>query len=343
MKVSTPDRICARCILSAAFPGVQIGDDGLCSTCRSAPTIEEMGRVRDALRRETKLVLERDRGSGSYDCLVAFSGGKDSTFVLQLLVREYGLRCLALTVDNGFLSEQALKNCDTVTTALGVDFILVKPSPAFMTTMYGRSVTTADIHAKSAVRRASAICNSCINLINNIAVVTALEKSIPTIAGGYLGGQVPKDAAVIRLDFAAHLKARESTMKKYEDTFGSEARRYFGIDPSVIERSALSHLNVINPMLTMDVSEASILQSIRKLGWTRPRDTGKQSSNCRLNDLGIFIHHQQHGFNPYTAEIAEQVRFGLMSRSEGIRRAFSIPKASQVSTQAKQVGVDLNA
>ena len=179
--------------------------------------------------------------------------------------------------------------------------------------------------------------------INNIAVVTALEKNIPTIAGGYLGGQVPKDAAVIRLDFAAHLKARESTLKKYEDTFGAEARRYFGIDQSVIDRSALSYLNVINPMLTMDVSESSILQSIRKLGWTRPRDTGKQSSNCRLNDLGIFIHHQQYGFNPYTAEIAEQVRFGLMSRSEGIRRAFSIPKPSQVSTQAKQVGVDLNA
>ena len=299
--------------------------------------------MREKLRVETKSILENHRGTGSYDCLVAFSGGKDSTFVLQLLTREYGVRCLALTIDNGFLSEQALENCRIVTTALEVDFILFKPSSRFMNNMYERSVSSADVHAKSAIRRASAICNSCINLINNIAVVTALEKNIPTIAGGYLGGQVPKDAAVIRFDFATHLKAREATLKKYEETFGSAARRYFDIDPRIIERSALPYLNVINPMLTLDVSETDVLQSIRQLGWTRPQDTGEQSSNCRLNDLGIFIHHQQHGFNPYTAEIAEQVRYGLMSRDEGIRRMSFIPDAADVSEQAAQVGVELNA
>lgn len=342
MKVSTPDRICARCVLSPSFPGIQIGDDGLCNICRSAPSIEEMARVRDLLRLETQRVIENRRGEGRYDCLVAFSGGKDSTFVLQLLVREYAVRCLALTVDNGFLSPQALKNCHRVTEGLGVDFILFKPSPAFMNTMYERSLTKAGIHARSAITRASAICNSCINLINNVAVVTALEKNIPNIAGGYLGGQVPKDAAVIRIDLAAHMKARESTLKKYEENFGVDARRYFAIDQDVIDRSTLGDLNVINPMLTLSVSEEEILDSIKELGWVRPRDTGEQSSNCQLNDLGIFVHHQKHGFNPYTAEIAEQVRFGLMSRSEGIRRAFSIPDEAQVSKQAKQLGFDLN-
>jgi predicted PP-loop superfamily ATPase len=299
--------------------------------------------VRESLRRETRLVIENRRGDGRYDCLVAFSGGKDSTFVLQLLVREYGARCLALTVDNGFLSAQALKNCHRVTASLEVDFLLFKPSPKFMTTMYERSLTNPAIHARSAITRASAICNSCINLINNVAVVTALEKNIPTIAGGYMGGQVPKDAAVIRIDFPAHLKARESTLKKYEENFGVAARRYFGIDQDVIDRSALSDLHVINPMLTLGVSEGEVLDTIRQFGWVRPKDTGEQSSNCRLNDLGIFMHHRQHGFNPYTAEIAEQVRYGLMSRSEGIRRAFSIPEAAQVSKQAKQLGIDLDA
>ncbi len=342
MKVSTPDRICSRCVLSAVFPGIQIGDDGLCSICRSAPTIEEMAGMRESLRLETRKVLENRRGDGPYDCLVAFSGGKDSSFVLQLLVGEYGARCLALTVDNGFLSTEALKNGHRVTASLEVDFLVFKPSPAFMTNMYGRSAVNPDIHSRSAITRASAICNSCINLINNVAVVTALEKNIPTIAGGYLGGQVPKDAGVIRIDFSAHAKARESTLRKYEEQFGAAARKYFGIDPGVVERSSLNELFVINPMLTLAVSEDEILDSIRGIGWVRPRDTGEQSSNCRLNDLGILIHHRQHGFNPYSAEIAEQVRYGLMSRSEGLRRVFSIPEPSRVSPQARQVGIDLD-
>jgi hypothetical protein len=301
-----------------------------------------MAGIRESLRRETRKILETRRGEGPYDCLVAFSGGKDSSFALQLLVREYGVRCLALTVDNGFLSAETLRNCHRVTAKLEMDFVLFKPSPAFMTNMYGRSASSPEIHARSAITRASAICNSCINLINNVAIVTALEKNIPNVAGGYLGGQVPKDAAVIRVDFAAHAKARESTLKKYEEHFGAAARRYFAVDPDLVARTSLEELFVINPMLTLAVSEDEIYDTIGRIGWIRPRDTGEQSSNCRLNDLGIFIHHRQHGFNPYSAEIAEQVRYGLMSRSEGLRRVVMIPDASLVAPQAKQVGIDLN-
>jgi predicted PP-loop superfamily ATPase len=343
MKASAPDRICSRCILSSSFPGVQLGDDGVCNICRSAPAVEEMDAVRNSLRDAMRSVIDASPGRSRYDCVVAYSGGKDSTFALQLLVREYGARCLALTVDNGFLSEQALENGHRVTSALEVDFLLFKPSPTFMNRMYRTSATTPGIHARSAITRGSAICNSCINLINNIAVITALEKNIPTIAGGYLGGQVPKDAAVIRIDLASQLAARKTTLEKYESHFGPEARRYFDIDPELLQRSTMPHLNVINPMLTLSVSESQIIDTIRPLGWERPADTGAQSSNCRLNDVGIVMHHRQHGFNPYTAEIAEQVRYGLMSRDEGLRRAAEIPDPADVTQQAMQVGIDLNA
>jgi tRNA(Ile)-lysidine synthase TilS/MesJ len=343
MKESVPDGICTRCILSSSFPGIQVGNDGLCNICRSAPSIEEMAGVRQSLRESMRSAIDAGRGAGNYDCVVAYSGGKDSTFVLRLLAQEYQARCLALTVDNGFLSEQALANCNHVTTALEVDFMLVKPTSSFMNTMYQKSAATPGIHSRAAITRGSAICNSCINLINNVAVVTALEKDIPTIAGGYLGGQVPKNAAVIRIDLPSHLKARESTLKNYEENFGPAARQYFGINPTLLRRSGLSHLNVINPMLTLDVSESEIIETISSLGWIRPQDTGSQSSNCRLNDVGILIHHRQYGFNPYTAEIAEQVRYGQMPREEGLRRASSIPQASEVLQQAAQAGINLNA
>ncbi|MGH7485471.1 MAG: hypothetical protein ACREMY_07690, partial [bacterium] len=154
---------------------------------------------------------------------------------------------------------------------------------------------------------------------------------------------LPKEASFKRDDFASHAKARESTLHKYEASFGSEARRYFSMDSELVRRSTLKHLNVINPMLTLSVSEEELIDTISPLGWSRPKDTGAQSSNCRLNDVGIVIHHRQYGFNPYTAEIAEQVRYGLMSREEGLRRASSIPDASEVADRARQAGIDLNA
>ena len=60
-------------------------------------------------------ILEASRGTGAYDAIVAFSGGKDSSYTLKLLVEDYGLNCLAVTIDNGFISEGAFKNCRTIT------------------------------------------------------------------------------------------------------------------------------------------------------------------------------------------------------------------------------------
>jgi len=53
----------------------------------------------------------RDQRKGSYDIVVAYSGGKDSTFILDLLKSVYKLHILALTFDHGFVPPMRLKIC----------------------------------------------------------------------------------------------------------------------------------------------------------------------------------------------------------------------------------------
>ena len=38
---------CQRCILPETFPGVEIGEDGICQVCREAPPIVDMEKRRD--------------------------------------------------------------------------------------------------------------------------------------------------------------------------------------------------------------------------------------------------------------------------------------------------------
>ena len=68
-------KICNNCILPETFPGIRFDENGVCNFCREF------------------------KGKGSYDCLMAYSGGKDSTYTLWILKKKYDLRILALTFD----------------------------------------------------------------------------------------------------------------------------------------------------------------------------------------------------------------------------------------------------
>ena len=94
-------------------------------------------------------------------------------------------------------------------------------------------------------------------------------------------------------------------------------------------------------MLTELVSEEDIVEEIGKLGWKRTTDTGQNSSNCLINDLGVAVHYSKYGFYPYLMEIAEQVRNGTMTRKRGIEKAYSIPGKSAVEPLAAKIGLIL--
>src|SRR5262249_9100880 len=183
---------------------------------------------------------------------------------------------------------------------------------------------TSPVHTKAALTRASSMCNSCINLINNHMVRLALEKSVPIIAGGYIGGQVPKDSVIMLMDLDVQARFRSEALKRYLKNFGPEAERYSGLNEELVKRSRIRKLNIVNPMLAFGVSEDQIIAEISKLGWKKTADTGSNSTNCLLNDLGIAVHYKQHQYNPYVNEIAEQVRTGLMSRGGGLPKVGDI-------------------
>ena len=176
---------CKNCLIPSNFPGVYFDKNRICNLCNASVVPENIKKHKHMLFQLMGKEIEKRKQKEGYDCVVAYSGGKDSTYTLKLLIEEFGLKCLAVTVDNGFLSKLAIENGNRITDKLGVDYLINKPSNSFMLNMYNKSVKDEKIHSKASIKRASSICNSCINLINNIMIKIALEKNIPMIAGGY--------------------------------------------------------------------------------------------------------------------------------------------------------------
>lgn len=330
-------RRCRRCLLPEAFPGLRFDETSLCDICQSVPPTDVLDARRSGILRAMEAAVDANRGAQPYECVLAFSGGKDSSYTLKLLVEQYRLRCIAITIDNGFLSADTLTNCRAVCGALGVDHVLFTPNRGFMEKMYRTSAVREEVHSPSAVQRASSICNSCISVVNTHILQKALELGAPLVAGGYLGGQLPRDGSVITIRPGHMAKIRAAAVDRFVQFFGEEARLYFELSRAAAETGR--EITVLNPMLGLSIREDQIIAGLVPLGWKRPVDTGITSTNCRLNDLGVYLHSRRHGFHPYALEIAEQLRHGLLTREEGLAKLETLPTREDVAWLADRIGV----
>jgi N-acetyl sugar amidotransferase len=117
-------RVCSRCIMDTTDPEITFDADGACSHCARFAEVRQhlVGPPEERSERLELLVADmRAAGRGhDYDCVIGLSGGVDSTYVAYL-VKQLGLRPLAVHLDNGWDSELAVKNVEQIVTRLGID------------------------------------------------------------------------------------------------------------------------------------------------------------------------------------------------------------------------------
>ncbi|MBI2524604.1 MAG: N-acetyl sugar amidotransferase [Candidatus Rokubacteria bacterium] len=126
-KILNDLRRCVRCLLPETHETILFDREGVCNVCRQ---IEDKKAKVDwaAKEREFVQLLDAYRGGHSYDCIVPFSGGKDSTFTLYHLVTHHKLKPLVVTFDHGFMRPRTLENNDRTLKKLGVDYLKFRPN-----------------------------------------------------------------------------------------------------------------------------------------------------------------------------------------------------------------------
>ncbi len=100
---------------------ISFDEAGVCATCRQIEFKQEKIDW-DKRREEFMAIADEYRGKGPYDCIVPFSGGKDSTFTALALARDFGLRPLIVSYDHGFYRPQVLLDTERTIKKLGVDY-----------------------------------------------------------------------------------------------------------------------------------------------------------------------------------------------------------------------------
>lgn len=112
---------CTKCILPETFPFIDYDHNGVCSICKNyvkknnSKSIEEL----------KKLVEPYRKINGQPDCLIPFSGGRDSTYTLHIVKNILKMNPIAFTYDWGMVTDLARRNIARVTGKMGVENIIV--------------------------------------------------------------------------------------------------------------------------------------------------------------------------------------------------------------------------
>jgi N-acetyl sugar amidotransferase len=115
---------CTKCILDLKDdPAISFDEHGICNYCNYYESRSKSSWVKKDRAGEFKSLITDIKNAGlnkHYDCIIGVSGGVDSTYVAYL-VKQQGLKPLAVHLDYGWNSELAVANITNTLNKLGID------------------------------------------------------------------------------------------------------------------------------------------------------------------------------------------------------------------------------
>lgn len=307
--VEHDEEFCVRCGISNRHPAAQLDDEQVCKICRIYEA--EAQRARDYFRTlddlaeivDTIVASRASREPGAADCMMLLSGGKDSTFALCQVV-DLGLKPLVFTLDNGFISQGAKDNMKRVTDHLGLE--LIEGTTPAMNAIF-----------RDSLNRFSNVCNGCFKTIYTLSLKIARDRGIRHIFTGLSRGQI------FETRVADLFRQGEFDIDRIDSMIIDARRAYHRADDAVSQLMDVSHfdddsvftdIEYVDYYRYTDVELSEMLVYLdERVPWVRPADTGR-STNCLINEAGIFVHKQERGFHNYSLPYSWDVRLGHKER-----------------------------
>ncbi|MDN3204392.1 amino acid adenylation domain-containing protein [Algoriphagus sediminis] len=326
----TPEFYCRNCGLPSNYPDATFNDEQVCSLCESFDDYQRnvSSYFKSIENLKSEITGLGDGRNTQYDCLMLLSGGKDSSYALAKLV-ELDLKVLAFTLDNGFISDNAKANIDHLTKQLRVDHV------------YG---TTEAMNAifRDSIERHQNVCNGCFKTVYTLSTKLALDKNIPVIVTGLSRGQF------FETRLTEELFVKEDFDPTDIDNIILEARKSYHrtkdavseyLDVSLFENDEVfDKVSFVDFYRFSDVSLSEMMDYLEnKIGWKRPEDTGR-STNCIINDLGIYVHKKRKGYHNYAFPYSWDVRVGHKKREETIDELNDYLSQEEIDQLMEEIG-----
>lgn len=344
-----PDlRRCTRCILPETMPFIRFDDEGVCNYCHHY-------RRRNIPRPKEELfdLVEPYRRADGNECIVPFSGGRDSCYALHLIVNELKMRPVTYTYDWGMVTDLGRRNISRMSSELGVENIIVaadirkkraninKNLRAWLKSPHLGMMSILTAGDKHFFKHVETMKNQT-GIGLNLWGINPLE--VTHFKAGFLG--VPPDfeeervyshGAMKQLRYQGlRLKAMVQSPGYFNsslwDTLSGEYYRSFG------EKTDYFH---IFDYWRWD--EQTINVALDRYEWERATDT---PTTWRIGDgtaaFYNYVYYTVAGFTEHDTFRSNQIREGEMTRSEALTliKAENQPRYPNIKWYLDAVGLD---
>ncbi len=333
MNLNLIDRInsvkrCKRCLVTDKCPLTTIDREYVCNHCRDLErgvwTEEKHFRPEadERCRADLDTSLKSARGKGKYDVLVGFSGGKDSTYLIYRLKKDYPhLRILPATIDMGLMSPVAIENVQEVVNKLDVDHVFLKVRLGFYQKFfkhlfehrprYGYKAPSYESKCWSEDNRG--FCCYCHGFNDGILLRHAFEQRIPLVLTGLSPGQpwywfyeMPREEIVGQDHTPAFM---------HQPPFTQEDRDYCWNPLKYPARSEFPRM--LFPYHVWKWNADEIRRDIHRAGLISDfKKSSTAVTNCRLNYLMALIDYQVDGYFIMTPYAGKLIRHGMADKEE---------------------------
>ncbi len=308
---------CKRCIMPETVPGITFNDDGTCSFCQSyrkEPCL-------DKSEFETILSSSRQRGA-RYDCVVALSGGRDSTYVLYLAKAVYGLKVLAVNYDHEFRTDEAAMNMQNVCARLGVDFLSFRSGKGL-----GHKILKYDLRSSSVEQMK--LCRACAYGHTAVPYIAAEQHQVPLILRGessfestmnlqqvaYQGFKKSKYTSLLKFDF---YRAQYYQIQQRIE-FPVSGNSFLSRQSPVLKNKNIKIVRVFD---YVPWDRKNIKDTItRELGWEKPKGSATTwRVDCKLHPLINYTFYRMFGCSKDSFGYCKMINGGQMTREEALRQ-----------------------
>lgn len=317
---------CARCGLPETYETIEFDGEGVCNICRQ----QEYKQAKidwPARQKMFETLIEEHRGKYDYDCIVPFSGGKDSTFTLYHLVKEYKLKPLVVQFNHGFMRPTLLTNNERTFKRLGVDVISFTPNWKVVKRLM-----------REALIRKGDFCWHCHTGIFSYPMHIALKFNVPLVLWGepsseYTAYYDYKDDVVEEVDETRFNRfvnlgiTAEDMRGMIDKDFELDTRDLIPYTyPSLRDLKRLRYRSVcLGSYIPWDVKTQSKL-IMDELGWQGDEVEGMppglynyEKIECAMQGVRDYLKFVKRGYSRVTQMTALDIRNGRLGKEEADR------------------------
>ena len=320
MKQQQQQHICRNCVLIDGSFGIELNSEGVCNYCED-PTYKTANWWKTQITSEAKEAGLKDwnstieylrsrQGERKYDCMVGFSGGKDSTALLYKMVHDYGFNPLAVTIDSGFMPDVAFENVRDTLEKLKVDHVIIDGAKETFRKLYQWVFNNQDSGELTLTRN---LCDNCGDLVHSLVVREAMERDIGVILFGYSPDEIRRyfyeiPRVEIIHDWIPDFIGGES--------FTDEDRKHYSVQEDFENRVVP---RILLPFHVIDYNEEDIIELIESKNLVKKGNSSTLKTSCHVIAAALFYDLNRFGALPYALQFAELIR-----QDPSIRRKWLI-------------------